>query len=54
MLLKNPRKNDLWDELTQIERDAVEEGLNDVRAFRVKSHKEGKKLYEKWLQTTVV
>ena len=49
MLRENPRKSDWWNEITEEEKLAIDKGLADIKAGRVKSHKEAKKLYEKWL-----
>jgi predicted transcriptional regulator len=48
-LRENPTKSDWWNEITEEEKAAIDAGLADVKAGRVKSHKEAKKLYEKWL-----
>lgn len=49
MLKENPRKLDWWREITNEEKTAIDKGLADIKAGRVKPHKEAKKLYEKWL-----
>ena len=49
MLRDNPRKVDWWDEITNEEKAAIDKGLADIKAGRVKPHKEARKLYEKWL-----
>ena len=49
MLRENPRKLDWWNEITDEEKTAIDKGLADIKAGRVKPHKEAKKLYEKWL-----
>lgn len=49
MLRANPRKLDWWNEITDEEKSAIDKGLADIKAGRVKPHKEAKKLYEKWL-----
>lgn len=49
MLRKSPKKLDWWNEITEEEKSAVDKGIDDVKAGRVKPHKEAKKLYEKWL-----
>lgn len=49
MLRKNPKKLDWWNEITDEEKTAIDKGLADIKAGRVKPHKEAKKLYEKWL-----
>jgi len=49
MLRDNPRKLDWWNEISEDEKSAIDRGLEDVKAGRVKPHKEARKLYEKWL-----
>ncbi|MCU0418526.1 MAG: hypothetical protein MUC38_02620 [Cyclobacteriaceae bacterium] len=49
MLREKPKKTDWWDEITDEERAAIDKGLEDIKAGRVKPHREAKKLYEKWL-----
>lgn len=49
MLRENPKKLDWWNEITAEEKSAIDKGLADIKAGRVKPHKEAKKLYEKWL-----
>lgn len=47
--LKKSKNKDWWDEITQAEKESIERGLADIKAGRVTSHKEVKKLYAKWL-----
>ena len=49
MLRENPKKLDWWSEITDEEKTAIDKGIEDIKAGRVKPHKEAKKLYEKWL-----
>ena len=49
MLRDNPKKLDWWDEITNEEKNAIDKGLADIKAGRVKPHKEARKIYEKWL-----
>lgn len=49
MLRQKPGKADWWTEITDEERAAIDKGLDDVKAGRVKLHAQAKKLYEKWL-----
>ena len=49
MLRDNPKKLDWWDEITNEEKTAIDKGLADINAGRVRPHKEARKLYEKWL-----
>jgi len=48
--LKNGDKGmDWWNEISEEEKAAIDKGLTDIRAGRIKPHKEARKLYEKWL-----
>ena len=49
MLRDNPRNLDWWDEIASEEKNAIDKGLADIKAGRVKPHKEARKMYEKWL-----
>ena len=49
MLKQKSNKTDWWNEVTEEERAAIDKGLEDIKAGRIKPHKEAKKLYEKWL-----
>jgi predicted transcriptional regulator len=49
MLRLNPKKLDWWNEVTDEEKAAIDKGLADIKAGRVKPHSEIKKLYGKWL-----
>lgn len=49
MLRQKSGKADWWTEITDEERAAIDKGLDDVKAGRVKPHAQAKKLYEKWL-----
>ena len=49
LLRDSPKKLDWWNEITDEEKAAIEKGIEDIKAGRVKPHKEAKKLYAKWL-----
>lgn len=49
MLRNNRSKTDWWNEISEEEKNAIDKGLADIKAGRVKPHKAVKKLYEKWL-----
>lgn len=49
MLREIKPQKDWWNEISESEKIAIDKGLEDIKAGRVKSHKEVKKLYEKWL-----
>lgn len=46
---KNSKKLDWWNKITDEEKSAIDKGLADIKAGRIKPHKEAKKLYKKWL-----
>jgi predicted transcriptional regulator len=49
-MLKDSRaKADWWEQISDEEKNAVDKGLADIKAGRLKPHQEVKKLYEKWL-----
>lgn len=49
-MLKNSRsKTDWWNQISDEEKNAIDKGLEDIKAGRLKPHKEVKKIYEKWL-----
>ena len=49
MLRESPKRLDWWDEITDEEKAAIDKGMEDIKAGRVRPHKEAKKLYAKWL-----
>jgi len=49
LLRDSPKKLDWWSEITDEEKAAIDKGIEDIKAGRVKPHKEAKKLYAKWL-----
>ncbi len=49
MLKNNRSKTDWWDHISEEEKNAIDKGLADIKAGRIKPHKEVKKMYEKWL-----
>lgn len=49
MLRQNSTQTDWWIEISNEEKSAIEKGLADVRAGRVKPNRAAKKLYEKWV-----
>lgn len=49
MLREKSKKTDWWDEIIDEEKAAIDKGLEDIKAGRVKPHREAKKLYDKWL-----
>ena len=48
-LMKNHKNLDGWDKITKEERSAIEKGLEELKAGRVKFNSQARKLYAKWL-----
>ncbi|HSW53979.1 MAG TPA: hypothetical protein VLH59_02715 [Ignavibacteriaceae bacterium] len=42
-------QKDWWDEISEEEKEAIEEGLKDIAEGNVVPHEQVKKRYEKWL-----
>lgn len=42
-------KADWWEEISQAERDAIDQGMHDADNGKVTMHEEVRKRYEKWL-----
>ena len=42
-------KADWWEEISQAEKDAIDQGLQDAENGKVTAHEEVRKRYEKWL-----
>ncbi|MFZ6014034.1 MAG: hypothetical protein ACOYXT_27080 [Bacteroidota bacterium] len=54
-MLKNSRsKRDWWDQISAEEKNAIDKGLADIKAGRLKPHKAVRKIYEKWLLASLV
>lgn len=49
MLRVSSNAGDWWSEISDEEKTAIDKGLEDIKAGRVKPHQEAKKLYGKWL-----
>ncbi len=45
---KSKIKTDWWSEITVEERNAIDKGIVDIKAGRVKPLKDVRNLYEKW------
>ena len=48
-LMKLAEDEDWWNEISEAEREAIEEGLQDLAENRTYDHSEVRKLYEKYL-----
>jgi len=49
MLKEGSTNLDWWNEITEVERNAIDKGVEDIKAGRSKPHSEARNLYEKWL-----
>lgn len=49
MLRETKSQKDWWSEISESEKNAIDKGLEDIKAGRVKPLREVKKLYAKWL-----
>ncbi len=49
MKRSNKAKSTWWNRISRQEKNYIDEGLADIKAGRVKSHDEAKKLYANWL-----
>ena len=49
ILKSSHSKIDWWNQIADEEKNAIDKGLEDIKAGRLKPHKDVKKLYEKWL-----
>ncbi|MFC2110950.1 hypothetical protein ACFLQ5_00705 [Bacteroidota bacterium] len=47
--IRNKNPNDWWDELSELEKNEIQLGLNDIEKGDTIDHSEVKKLYEKYL-----
>ena len=47
-LRKNESK-DWWNSISEIEKESIEQGLNDANSGKLNPHSSARKLYEKWL-----
>jgi len=49
MDLKKRENKDWWNSISENERNAIEQGLQDANSGKLNAHSNAKKLYEKWL-----
>ena len=47
--IRNKNPNDLWDELSETEKNEIQLGINDIEQGNTVEHSEVKNLYEKYL-----
>jgi predicted transcriptional regulator len=50
LLMENAsKKTDWWEQISETEKNAIDEGLEEVKAGKIVPQEEVKKIYEKWL-----
>jgi predicted transcriptional regulator len=50
LLMENAsKKSDWWEQISETEKNAIDEGLEEVKAGKIVPQEEVKKIYEKWL-----
>ena len=49
MKFRESEKADWWNEISEREKESIEEGIKDSNSGNIESHSEAKKLYGKWL-----
>lgn len=49
LLKDHPQKTDWWNEISEAEKKSIDKGLKNIKERKIKSHKEVKRLYAKWL-----
>jgi predicted transcriptional regulator len=49
MKFREKEKTDWWEEISDIEKESIEEGIQDANNGKLTSHSNAKKIYEKWL-----
>lgn len=47
--LRKQETQDWWHSITQEEKDAIENGLNDADEGKLNPHSKAREIYEKWL-----
>jgi predicted transcriptional regulator len=50
LLMENAsKKTDWWEQISETEKNAIDEGIEEVKAGKIVPQEEVKKIYEKWL-----
>lgn len=50
LLMENAsKKSNWWEQISETEKNAIDEGLEEVKAGKIVPQEEVKKIYEKWL-----
>lgn len=47
--IRENEKSDFWDNLSDLEKESIEKGLDDAKHGRLKSHSKAREIYGKWL-----
>ena len=47
--LRDSEKTDWWEEISEKEKESIEQGIKDADSGKLTSHSEARKSYEKWL-----
>lgn len=48
-VIKEHDNSDWWDTISEVERDAIKQGLSDLENGKTLKHEEVKNIYAKWL-----
>ncbi len=49
LAIRNKEKEDWWNQLSSLERESINKGIEEADAGKLNDHKEARNLYEKWL-----
>jgi predicted transcriptional regulator len=49
MAIRHEVKEDWWDNLSAVEKESINRGLEDADAGNLKDHDQARKIYGKWL-----
>lgn len=49
MAILNNEKEDWWDNLSALEKESINKGIEDADAGNLKDHDQARKIYGKWL-----
>ena len=47
--LRDKNTRDWWDEISELEKESISQGIVDADAGRLKPHSEARAIYEEWL-----
>ena len=49
MAIRDNQKEDWWCDLSSLEKESINKGIDDADAGKLKSHEQARKIYGKWL-----